>query len=94
MLSRETARDVAFLAHINLSEEELDRYASQLDRILEFFNVLDSLDIGEVLPAVHTMDIAGPQREDQIEPSSHRQDIMGNTAHGYHGFYQVPRVIE
>lgn len=45
MVSVEEVRHLAHLARIGLKDEELRLYAEQINEIIEYFNMLDELDI-------------------------------------------------
>jgi aspartyl-tRNA(Asn)/glutamyl-tRNA(Gln) amidotransferase subunit C len=49
MVSKDEIKHLGWLARLDLSEEELSKYESQIDRIIQHFNILDVLasDISE-----------------------------------------------
>ena len=45
MVSKDEIRHLGWLARLDLSEEELSKYESQIDRIIQHFDILDSLEL-------------------------------------------------
>ena len=52
-ISRDEVLHVARLARLALTEEELDRFAGQLDAILEAVGKVAELDLSDVEPTLH-----------------------------------------
>jgi aspartyl-tRNA(Asn)/glutamyl-tRNA(Gln) amidotransferase subunit C len=93
-ISIEEARKVARLARLDLSDDELARYAGQLDAILEHVAQLDELDTDGVEATTHVVpDLSCPWREDQPLPSTEREVIVGRAPRHEEGFFQVPKII-
>jgi|SRR5262245_12865405 len=93
-IERAEAARIARLARLSLSQEELDRAAIQLSRVLEFAATLDQLGLGdEPLTA-----FAPPQaalRDD--EPDGRTLDAetaVANAPEAEAGFFLVPPVVE
>ena len=55
-ISRDEVVHVARLARLALTEEELDRFAGQLDAILEAVGKVAELDLSDVEPTLHPLD--------------------------------------
>ena len=58
-LTSDEVRHVALLTRIRLTEQEVDLYRSQMDDILEHFQMLQELDTDQVAPTSH-LGAAGP----------------------------------
>ena len=50
MVSKDEIRHLGWLARIELSEEEISKYESQIDRIIQHFDILDSLALDDLEP--------------------------------------------
>ena len=53
MIDRETVLNVARLARLGLSEEDIDTFGSQLSAILEHIQILQEADVSGVSPTAH-----------------------------------------
>ena len=64
-ITQEQVEHVANLARLNLTNEEKEKYTSQLNGILNFFEKLKHLDTTNVEPTSHVMDVYNVMREDE-----------------------------
>lgn len=72
--SRIEVKKLASLVKLRLSEREEKAFTSQLARILDFFDQLDSAPIEDVEPMFHPVEIFNVLRED--EPREPKGDEM------------------
>jgi aspartyl-tRNA(Asn)/glutamyl-tRNA(Gln) amidotransferase subunit C len=68
MLDRAQVLHVARLARLELSEEEVQRMAGELSKVLDHIEHIRELDLKGVAPTSHVIDVAGVVRPDQPEP--------------------------
>lgn len=68
MLSREQVQHVARLARLQLSDEELDRMAGELSKVLDHIEKIGELDLEGVPPTSHVVDVTGVLRADEPRP--------------------------
>lgn len=93
-IERATVEHVARLARLALSEQERDRFAEQLGRILEYCALLDAQPIEGVPPTSHVIPITNVLRDDAVTPSLPRQEVLAQAPSHEAGFFRVPRVLE
>jgi aspartyl-tRNA(Asn)/glutamyl-tRNA(Gln) amidotransferase subunit C len=75
-ITREAVAHVAFLARLNLDEEELDRYTVQLAAVLAHAQDVASLDTEGVPPTSHPLPLVNVLREDVVRPSLDRDEVL------------------
>ena len=98
---------VADLANLELTSEERGRMVRDLNSILEYMDMLNRVDTGEVEPMAQTSDRFGiddartgtgrfacGMREDEVRPSLERDAVMKNAPESDGKFFKVPKVIE
>lgn len=98
---------VADLANLELTSEERGRMVRDLNSILEYMDMLNRVDTGEVEPMAQTSDRFGiddartgtgrfayAMREDEVRPSLERDAVMKNAPESDGKFFKVPKVIE
>jgi aspartyl-tRNA(Asn)/glutamyl-tRNA(Gln) amidotransferase subunit C len=68
MLDRAQVLHVARLARLELSEEELERMAGELSKVLEHIEKISELDLHDVPPTSHVIDVVNVLRADAPEP--------------------------
>jgi aspartyl-tRNA(Asn)/glutamyl-tRNA(Gln) amidotransferase subunit C len=93
-ITREQVEHVARLAHLALSEEELERLGGQLDAILEAVSKVSELDLRDVEPTSHPLDLVNVWREDEPRPSLPRDETLANAPETEGGFFRVPPTNE
>jgi len=95
-ITRKDVEYVARLARLRLSEEEKDRYAGQLEHILEYIGQLNRLDTKEVPPTSHVLPLSNVDREDRLSPSTpdEIERLMANAPEREDNFFKVKKVIE
>ena len=56
-VSKEDVKHIANLSKLNLTEEELEKYTTELSDIVNFANELSNIDVDGVQPTNHILDI-------------------------------------
>lgn len=93
-LSREEVMHVALLARLELSEEEIERYTWELNRVLEHIEKLKELDIEGVEPTSHAVPLSSVFRPDEPGEPLPREEVLMNAPDSVDGYFRVPRVVE
>lgn len=91
-----TARDVretAALARIELSDQEVERMARELDAVLATMSDLAALDLAGVPPMTHAVALDCPEREDEIGAQLTVEEALAAAPAREHGQFRVPRPI-
>jgi aspartyl-tRNA(Asn)/glutamyl-tRNA(Gln) amidotransferase subunit C len=89
-ISRDEVVHVARLARLALTEEELDRFAGQLDAILEAVGKVSELDLSEVEPTLHPLALSNVWAEDEPAPSPPVEDSLANAPDREDDAFRVP----
>jgi len=85
---------VAKLACLEFSEEEKEKLAEQLGRILEYIDQLSELDTENVEPTSHVVPVKNVVRPDLVKPSLTRDEALANAPSNVDGLFEVPKIIE
>ena len=89
-ISRDEVVHVARLARLELSEDELERFGDQLSAILDAVGKVAELDLSDVEPTSHPLDLANVWAEDEPRPSLPLDDALANAPEREGNFFQVP----
>jgi aspartyl-tRNA(Asn)/glutamyl-tRNA(Gln) amidotransferase subunit C len=84
---------IARLAHLDLDAETALRLAGQLQAILDYVAVLETLDVREVPPTTSASEKRPPLRADEPAPSLTAQAALANAPDAAAGLFRVPRVL-
>jgi aspartyl-tRNA(Asn)/glutamyl-tRNA(Gln) amidotransferase subunit C len=91
-LSREDVRHVAKLARIGLREDELDRYLGDLRGILDHIGKIAELDLSDVPPTSHPLDVQNVMGDDVSRPSWSREQMLALAPEAADGGFRVPPI--
>jgi aspartyl-tRNA(Asn)/glutamyl-tRNA(Gln) amidotransferase subunit C len=89
-IDREQVLHVAHLARLALTEEEVERLGAQLNAILEAVSKVSELDLDDVPPTSHPLDLVNVWGEDEPRPSLEPDQALGNAPERDGDFFRVP----
>ena len=90
MIDREQVLHVAKLARLELSDEEVERMASELSGILEHVDRIAALDLDGVEPTSHVVRLENVLRADEPEPCLSRERALEQAPDPADGAFRVP----
>jgi len=94
-IDRERVRRVALLARIELSDEELDRYAGELSRVLDYVEQINRLGLEDESPLTEINPDHSHPREDQASGERlNRERALAEAPASDGTFFLVPPVVE
>ena len=89
-ITRDEVLHVARLARLELADEEVERFTEQLSAILEAVAKVSELDLTDVEPTAHPLDVVNVWAEDEPRPSLPVEDALANAPETQDGFFKVP----
>jgi aspartyl-tRNA(Asn)/glutamyl-tRNA(Gln) amidotransferase subunit C len=89
-ISREEVLHVAKLARLALDEGELERLTAELGKILEAVGVVSELDLADVPPTSHPLDLVNVWAEDEPHESLSLDDVFANAPSEEAKQFRVP----
>jgi aspartyl-tRNA(Asn)/glutamyl-tRNA(Gln) amidotransferase subunit C len=89
-ISRELLLHVAHLARLELREDELARLEGQLNDILAAVSKVAELDLSDVPPTSHPLDIVNVWGEDEPRPCLSVEEALANAPERDGDFFKVP----
>ena len=90
MIDREQVLHVARLARLSLSEEEVETMARELSGILEHVDRIAQLDLDDVEPTSHVVDLENVLRPDEPRPSWPRERMLEEAPEPDRNAFRVP----
>ncbi|GCE25294.1 aspartyl/glutamyl-tRNA(Asn/Gln) amidotransferase subunit C [Dictyobacter alpinus] len=94
MIDRETVQNVAKLARLGLSEEEVVTFGNQLSAILDHIHILQEADVSGVSPTAHASRLTNIMRADEPEPSYPPEVLLANAPDQEDNYLKVNAVLE
>jgi aspartyl-tRNA(Asn)/glutamyl-tRNA(Gln) amidotransferase subunit C len=89
-ITREEVLHVAKLARLALTDDEVERLREQLDAILDAVSKVSELDLSDVPPTSHPLDLVNVLAEDEPRPSLPRDVALANAPAPEDGAFRVP----
>ena len=91
MLSRDQVLHVARLARLQLSDDELERYAAELSKVVDWIDKIGELgDLEGVPPTSHVVDVENRLRADEPTPSLPVEEALQSAPDAGDGGFRVP----
>ena len=93
--NRKDIDKVAHLARLEIDETDIQEYASNLSKILDLVNQINSADTTGITPIAHPIEnIQQRLREDKVSEEIDRESFQKIAPLTEAGLYLVPKVIE
>jgi aspartyl-tRNA(Asn)/glutamyl-tRNA(Gln) amidotransferase subunit C len=91
-ISRQDVLHVAKLARLEIPEGDIERVQEQLGAILEAVGKVSELELADVEPTSHPLDLVNEWADDEPRPSLPRDDALANAPDPSDGAFRVPAV--
>lgn len=92
-LTEEQVRHVARLSRLHLTNEEVRQFTVQLSKVLEYIGKLNELNVEEIEPMAHAMDLTNVLGPDEPKPGLIVDDVLANAPQHTSPFFKVPKVL-
>lgn len=89
-IDRETVLHVARLARLDLCDDEADRLTTELGAILEAVSKVAELDLADVPPTSHPLDLVNVWADDDPRPSLALDEALANAPAREGDLFRVP----
>ena len=90
MIGREQVLHVAKLARLRLADDEIERMSSELSGILDHIEKIEELDLDDVEPTSHVVNLENVLRPDEPRPSWPRERILEPAPDAADDGFRVP----
>ena len=94
MITRADVENVAALARLHLTDEELARMEGQLSRVLEAIEVLRDVDTSQVGPTASVLPLENVMRDDEADDGISREAALANAPLREGDHLRVPLVLK
>lgn len=93
-LSRDDVLKLAALAKLRLSDEEVEKLSRELSEILNYVEILDSVDVSGLEPTYQVSGLKNVCRADEVRDYGYKVDDLLKNAPAIHdGQFKVKRVL-
>ena len=92
IVDEKLVKEIAFLARLDLSQEETEMFVSQFKDILDYVSILNEVNTEDVPPAYLSSANQSMIREDEIEESVPTDEFLANAPEAKDDYVVIPRV--
>ena len=92
-ISRDEVLHVARLARLALTDDEVERLTEELGAILDAVGVVAELDLEDVPPTSHPLDLVNVWDEDEPRPSLTLEEVFANAPERDGDLFRVPPTV-
>lgn len=93
-LDKKTVQQIAHLARLSVPDSEIPRYQSELSRILDLAEQMQTCSTAEVEPMTHPFDAILRMRADEVTEFDQHEKFQNLAPATENGLYLVPKVID
>ena len=96
MIEKKDLEHMGWLARLELSEEDKEKYTPKLNSVLDYFGELDEVDTKGVEPTYHILPMSNVFREDEINAPAKpltQEEALSNAPKKQDGFFKAPRMM-
>ena len=93
-ISREEVAHLARLSRLAVTDGELDRFAGQLDVILQAVARVGEVAAADIPPTSHSVPLTNVLREDVVVPGLEREAALAGAPDAAEDRFRVPRILD
>jgi len=92
-MDRRELEVTAELAHLELNDDELESLGAAVSRVVEYFSLMQSVDVSDLEPTTHVLLDKNRLRPDQPNDAVDREALLDNAPEVEDRFILVPNVL-
>ncbi|MCW7076656.1 MAG: Asp-tRNA(Asn)/Glu-tRNA(Gln) amidotransferase subunit GatC [Candidatus Syntropharchaeales archaeon] len=92
MISDEDVKHLGWLSRVELEKEDSEKFARELDRILDYFTILDAVE-SDLSPLHHVLELSNVFRDDVVADSLTAEEALSNAKLQENGYFRAPRIL-
>ena len=93
-ISRAEVAHLARLSRLAVTEQELDKFAGQLDVILQSVARVGEVAADDIPPTSHSVPLTNVYRDDVPQPALTQEEALSGAPDAYEGRFRVPRILD
>jgi len=92
-VDKKLIENVAKVARLNLTDSEIEKFAPQLDDVMQAFSSLQQIDTQGVVPSFHPIPLQDAVREDTLGECLSQEEALSLTQHKKDGYFRGPKAV-
>ena len=92
-ITSDDVRKVAKLARLEIHDDQVETYTSQLEKILGYVAELEKIETENVPPTTRAVEVVNVVREDSVRASTIREELLAQAPQREGDFFRVPKIL-
>lgn len=93
MIDQKTIRHIANLSRIEISNDQAQKYAKDLSKVLDYFDQISKINTQDIEPMCTPIENENHWREDQVVSEYSPEEILANAPDRAGNLFKVPPVV-
>lgn len=93
MLTKEDVLKIAKLSKLEFQEDEIEKFQTDLNKILEHMEILNNVDTVGVEPLFNVLDLKDRLRKDEVQSVDIKKELLKNAPNKDDDFIIVPKIV-
>ena len=93
LINKDEVVHIANLASLNLSEKEIEGYTKDMQEILEFAKMIDTVSTEGLEETIGTSEKSNAFRRDEVKEFENKELLLKNAPSQVDGMFQIPKVL-
>lgn len=93
-VTNERVKQIADAVRIAVTDEEAEKYTTQIDSILKYSSMLSELNTDDVEPTTHGIVLKNILRDDVPKQSITQEEVLNNAPEAQDGHFKVPAIMD
>ena len=92
-ISKDEVKKVARLARLQLNEDEINKHAEQLEKILEYIKQLEQIDTDDVSCTTRAIEVINVFRKDEKKNYDSTEELLELGPSKEDKYFKVPKIL-
>ena len=92
-ITQEEVKKVAHLARLELEEQEINKHAAQLEKILEYIKQLEKVDTDNIFGTTRAIEVFNVFRKDNKQKSDCVEELLELGPSREDKYFKVPKIL-
>ena len=92
-ITKEEVKKVAHLARLELSEDQINNHADQLEKILEYIKQLEKIDTNDVPCTTRAIEVINVFRKDEKKNYDSTEELLDLGPSKEEKYFKVPKIL-
>lgn len=93
MLTKEDVLKIAKLSKLEFQKDEIEKFQTDLNKILEHMEILNNVDTTGVEPLFNVLDLKDRLRKDEVQSVDIKKELLKNAPNKDDDFIIVPKIV-